>query len=140
MIKITSSISIPEDDIREEFVRATGPGGQHVNKASTAVQLRFDVATSPYLPEEVRQRLIKLAGKRITSDGVLVIEAKRFRYQELNRQDALRRLVDLIRAAARKPRVRTATKPSSAARQRRMAAKRQRALTKRYRQPVSGED
>ena len=140
MIKVTSSISIPESAIREEFVRSSGPGGQNVNKTSTAVQLRFDVVNSPYLPEEVRQRLIQLAGKRITGDGVLVIEAKRFRYQESNRQDALRRLVDLIRAATRKPRVRTATKPSRAARQRRLSAKRQRAQTKRHRRPVSDED
>ena len=140
MIEVTPTISIPEGDIQEEFIRSTGPGGQHVNKASTAVQLRFDVANSPHLPEDVRQRLIKLAGKRVTSDGVLVIEAKRFRYQELNRQDALRRLVDFIRAAARKPRVRTATRPSAAARRRRLAAKRRRAQTKRHRRPVSDED
>lgn len=140
MIFVTSNISIPESDIREEFIRATGPGGQHVNKASTAVQLRFDVANSPYLPDDVRQRLVRLAGKRMTGDGVLVIEAKRFRYQELNREDALRRLVELIRAAAKKPVVRTATKPSAAAHRRRLATKRRRSLVKHDRRAVGDEE
>ncbi|RMG49348.1 MAG: aminoacyl-tRNA hydrolase [Acidobacteria bacterium] len=136
MLRITPSITIDEDEIQWQFVRASGPGGQHVNKAATAVQLRFDVRRSPSLPDDVRQRLIALAGNRITSDGVLIIEAQQFRSQKQNREAAIQRLVELIRRAAEKPKVRRPTRPTREARRRRLEAKRRRSETKRLRQPV----
>ncbi len=140
MIEITPTIAIEEREVQLDFTRASGPGGQHVNKVATAVQLRFDVRHSPSLPDEVRERLIHLAGKRITDSGVLIIEARRFRTQEQNRQDAMRRLVELIRRAARRPKSRRKTGPSRAARERRLAAKQRRSEKKRLRRPVSGLD
>ena len=140
MLNITSSIVIDENEIQLDFIRASGPGGQHVNKAATAVQLRFDVHNSPSLPADVRQRLIRLAGSRMTEEGTLIIPAQRFRSQERNRQDAVDRLVELIRKAAEKPKLRRKTKPSLAARQRRLDAKRRRGTTKRLRRPISGDD
>jgi ribosome-associated protein len=133
MIRITETIAIDEREIEESFVRASGPGGQNVNKLATAVQLRFDVRHSPSLPDDVRARLQKLAGRRLTQDGVLVINAQRYRTQERNRQDALDRLTALIERAAKPPATRRATRPTAASRQRRLESKRLRGLTKRLR-------
>ena len=135
MIRITKNIAIDESEIKYDFVRASGPGGQHVNRTATAVQLRFDVANSPSLPQGVRQRLVRLAGSQITAGGVLIIEASRFRSQHRNREDAIDRLVELIGRAAKKPRVRRKTKPTRAARERRLRAKRRRSELKRARRP-----
>lgn len=133
MIRVTDQINIDEREIEESFVRASGPGGQNVNKLATAVQLRFDVSGSPSLPAEVRARLEKLAGARMTREGVLVIAAQRHRTQARNRQDALERLVDLVRRAAIEPRPRRPTRPTAAARERRIEVKKRRAGIKRLR-------
>ncbi|HKF10091.1 MAG TPA: alternative ribosome rescue aminoacyl-tRNA hydrolase ArfB [Xanthobacteraceae bacterium] len=130
MIRITPSISIGEGELEEHFIRASGPGGQNVNKLSSAVQLRFDVRRSPSLPEGVRARLEQLAGRRLTREGVLVINAQRYRTQERNRDDARERLVDLIRRAAVPPAPRRPTKPSRLARERRLQSKKHRAAIK----------
>jgi ribosome-associated protein len=135
MIKITKDIAISENEIEEQFIRASGPGGQRVNRAATAVQLRFDVANSPSLPDAVRERLVHLAGSRMTEDGVLIVEAKRFRMQDRNRQDAINRLVKLIRKAARKPKTRRKTNPTRASKERRLRNKRRRSEIKRMRRP-----
>jgi len=134
MIQITPAIEINQREIQLEFIRASGPGGQKVNKAATAVQLRFDAANSPSLPDEVRRRLIRLAGKRMTEDGVLVIHARRFRSQGRNRRDAIDRLIALIRKASIQPKSRLKTKPSQASKERRLEAKRRRSRTKHKRQ------
>ena len=134
MIQITPAIEINEREIQLEFIRASGPGGQKVNKVATAVQLRFDAANSPSLPDEVRRRLIRLAGKRMTEDGVLVIHARRFRSQDRNRRDAIDRLIALIRNASIQPKSRLKTKPSKASKERRLEAKRRRSRTKHKRQ------
>jgi len=133
MIRITDTIAIGEDEIAERFVRAAGPGGQNVNKVATAVQLRFDARRSPSLPEEVRARLMRLAGRRGTQDGALVITAQRFRTQERNREDAIERLVALIRQAAVRPIPRRPTRPTAASRERRLAAKKRRSGVKSLR-------
>ncbi|MFZ3360061.1 MAG: alternative ribosome rescue aminoacyl-tRNA hydrolase ArfB [Xanthobacteraceae bacterium] len=133
MIRVTPEIDIDEREIDEQFVRASGPGGQNVNKLSTAVQLRFDVRRSPSLPGEVRTRLERLAGSRLTRDGVLVIVAQRHRTQGRNRQDALDRLIDLIRSAGVRPIKRRPTKPTRASRERRIEGKKRRAGVKRLR-------
>ena len=140
MIRVTETITLDEKEISEEFVRSSGPGGQNVNKVSTAVHLRFNVAASPSLPEEVRARLMKLAGKRVTSEGILVIDAQRFRTQLRNRQDATQRLIDLIRKAAERPRLRRRTKPPAGAKERRLEAKRTRSRIKKQRRNVFSSD
>lgn len=134
MIPVTSKIALDEREISESFVRASGPGGQNVNKVASAVQLRFDARRSPSLPPDVRGRLERLAGSRLTRDGVIVITAQRHRAQGRNREDALARLLDLIRRAAHPPLKRRATKPPAAARERRIESKKRRARTKRLRQ------
>ena len=137
MIQITRNISIGEDEVTLEFVRSPGPGGQNVNKVSTTAQLRFDVGASPSLSDEVKQRLRPLAGRRITAAGVLVIQARRYRSQTRNRQDALARLVDLIRRAAARPKVRRKTQPTAASKRRRLDTKRRKSLAKQRRGPVN---
>ena len=133
MIPVTDAIALDEREIEESFVRASGPGGQNVNKVASAVQLRFDVRRSPSLPNEVAVRLMKLAGRRLTQDGVLVITAQRFRSQEQNRQDALERLVALIRQAAVRPTPRRKPKPTLASKQRRLEGKSRRSQIKSLR-------
>ncbi len=140
MIRVTRSISIDEDEIQEAFVRSSGPGGQNVNKVATAVQLRFDVANSPSLPDDVRARLTKLAGSRMTENGVLVLDARRFRTQLRNREDAVERLVELIRKAAVRPKPRRKTKPTRASKQKRLDGKRHRGQTKKRRRRVGPSD
>ena len=139
-IRITDSISIDESELTEEFIRASGPGGQNVNKLSTAVQLRFDVRHSPSLPPDVRVRLEVLAGRRLTREGVLVITAQQHRTQERNRQDALDRLIELIRQASVRPKPRRPTKPTKASRARRLEGKKRRGDIKALRGRRPGLD
>jgi len=136
VIRVTSKIRLDENEVAFDFVRSSGPGGQNVNKVATAVQLRFDVGTSPSLPDEVRARLRNVARNRINADGILVIEARRHRSQVRNREDAMRRLVDLIRNATEKPMPRRKTRPSAASRERRLEEKRRRSRVKRKRRPL----
>ena len=134
MIRITDRISIDDGELEERFIRASGPGGQNVNKISSAVQLRFDVRRSPSLPDDVRARLETMAGRRLTRDGILVIIAQRHRTQERNRQDARDRLVDLIARASVAPTPRRPTRPTRASRERRLASKKHRGGIKGLRQ------
>jgi len=140
MIRVTNDIALGEDEIVEQFIRSSGPGGQNVNKVATAVQLRFDVARSPNLPDPVRERLKRLAGRRLTGDGVLIIDARRYRTREQNRRDALDRLVALVRKAAIAPTPRKATRPTAASRRRRLEGKQRRGILKRGRHRVRDAD
>jgi ribosome-associated protein len=140
MLRVTSTIAIDPSELMETFVRASGPGGQNVNKVSTAVQLKFDVRRSPSLPGDVKERLERLAGRRLTADGVLVITAARFRTQARNRQDARERLIELIRESTEAPAPRRATRPSRAVRQRRQQDKRHRSALKSLRRGRPGDD
>ena len=130
MLEITPALAIPDDELVERFVRASGPGGQNVNKVATAVELRFDAARSPSLDEALRARLLARRDRRITAEGVVVISAQRFRTQERNREDARERLAALIVAAMHVPKKRIATKPSRGAKERRLGAKRERSTIK----------
>jgi ribosome-associated protein len=140
MIMVTRTIALDESEVQLHFVRASGPGGQNENKVSTAVQLRFDVGNSPSLPGDVRTRLIRMAGRRITQDGILLIEARQHRTQERNREDAIERLVGLIRKAAEKPKPRKKTRPSLAAKERRIESKKQRGKIKQMRKAAPNLD
>ena len=133
MIRVTPNIALDEKELGLSFIRASGPGGQNVNKVSTAVQLRFDIRRSPSLSHDVRLRLERLAGRRVSSDGVLVITAQRFASQERNRRDAISRLVALIGEAARPPKTRRPTRPTRASRERRLESKRRHGEVKRGR-------
>ena len=134
MIRVTDQISLDESELQESFIRASGPGGQHVNKTETAVQLRFDARRSRSLPNDVAVRLMKLAGSRLTQDGVIVLVAQNERSQKRNREEALARLVDLIRQAAVKPVKRRATKPTRASKEKRLESKKRRSGIKGLRQ------
>jgi len=140
VIRVTDRIAIDERQLEWRFLRASGPGGQNVNKVSTAVQLRFDVASSDTLPPEIKLRLARLAGARLTADGWLVIEAQRFRSQSRNREDALHRLLELIRRAAARPKPRIATRPTASSRDRRLAVKKLHATKKLLRRPFREVD
>jgi ribosome-associated protein len=140
VIPVTPTIALDESEISETFVRGSGPGGQNVNKVATAVQLRFDARRSRSLPDDVAIRLMKLAGSRLTQEGVIVITAQRHRTQERNREDALARLVDLIRQAAERPKPRRPTRPTLASKKRRLESKGKRAEVKRLRGAKPGAD
>ena len=133
MVRITPTLAFCENEIKLNFIRSSGPGGQNVNKVATTVQLRFDVKNSPSLSDAVRARLMHLSGEKMTKDGILIIQAGRFRTQERNRQDAVDRLIKLIRKASEPPKTRIKPKPSKASKERILAAKRRRSALKRTR-------
>jgi ribosome-associated protein len=139
MIRITPALAIDEAELQFDFVTSSGPGGQNVNKVASAAQLRFDAANSPALSAAQRQRLAGLAGRRMTREGVIVIQAQRFRSQEQNRRDAIERLVALLRAAATPPKARRKTRPTLASKERRLTAKRHRSSHKSNRRPGADE-
>jgi ribosome-associated protein len=140
LIQINPNLSIDEKEISLEFIRSSGPGGQNVNKVATAVQLRFDVARSPSLPDEVRQRLLIQAHNRITEEGVLAIDSRTFRTQKANKEAAIERLVDIISKAAKKPVIRRKTRPTAASKNNRLEEKKYHSAAKRLRKQVSEED
>jgi ribosome-associated protein len=140
LIRVTPSIAIDESELVFVYSRASGPGGQNVNKVSTAAQLRFDVVRSPSLPSDVKERLAQLAGTRMTNNGVLIIDARRYRTRERNREDAVARLVTLVRTAAKRPKRRKKTKPTRESKERRLEEKRHQSQTKRRRRPVVDND
>jgi len=137
-VRITNQLAIDDSEISLGYIQSSGPGGQNINKVATAVQLRFDVRRSPSLPDDVRLRLERLAGKRLSADGVLTIEAHRYRTQEHNRQDAIARLIAMIRKATEKPKTRRKTRPSEASIQKRLESKRRRGEVKRLRREIDG--
>ena len=139
-MRVTQHLDIPDSELTERFLRADGPGGQHVNRTESAVELRFDVAHSPSLPEGVRSRLLARRDRRLTEDGVLVIQARRFRDQARNREDARERLIELVRSALHPPKKRIPTKPTRASRERRLAGKQKRGRIKRDRSRDWGAD
>ncbi len=140
MIQVTDTIRLDESELKERFLRSSGPGGQNVNKVATAVQLRFDVRNSRSLPEEVRERLVRSGGKRMTGKGVLVIESQRFRTQERNRKEARARLVEMIRKAALPVTPRRKTRPTAQSRERRLEEKRRRSSVKRTRRGMPASE
>jgi ribosome-associated protein len=140
MLHVTDTIAIDDSELEERFVRASGPGGQNVNKVASAVELRFDASRSAALDDEVRERLKRIAGSRMTAEGVILIDARRFRTQAKNREDARERLAELIRLALVRPKRRRKTRPTTASRERRIESKRRRAETKRGRGRLAGDD
>jgi len=139
MIEITPTFSIDERELQFDYIRASGPGGQNVNKVATAVQLQFDIVNSPSLASEHKGRMIQLSGKRVNADGVLLIEAKRFRTQEQNREDAIRRFVELAKKSFEKPKVRTKTKPTKTSKEERLKEKKKRGEIKKNRRDKTFE-
>ncbi len=139
-LRVTPDLSIDSGEIVEEFVRASGPGGQHVNKTSTAVQLRFDALHSPSLPDDVKRRLIHLAGSLMTAEGVIIIDARQFRSQKMNREDARERLINLIRSATIKPKPRHKTRPTLASKVKRLEEKKSRSAVKQLRSRKTSVD